>query len=127
MSKKKYTFTEYILFYINLFYRKNKYTFSNNYITYYANALNEYKIEIFQLNESIDKIIYDGTFNKTINNLSANLMDELIINQMNNTINKIIDNKLPQLYSMIDTLKDKMEIITSNISQNEDNQNIKMS
>ena len=119
-----YTITEYILFYINSFYRKNKNIFSNHYITYYANQMNEYKIQIYQLNEIIDKIIYDETFNKTIKNISSDLMDELIINQMNNTINQIIDNKISQVYYMVDELKNKMEIIISNIEQNEDNQNV---
>ena len=75
-----FTITEYALFYIDIFYRRNKYTFRNNYITYYANKLNEYKLDIRQLNEIIDEIMYDGTFNKTLNIISNELMTKLVLN-----------------------------------------------
>ena len=119
-----YTINEYIIFYINLFNRRNSHIFSNNYITYYSNKLNQYKIEIHQLNEIIDEIMYDGTFNKTINNYSNELMSELIISKMNNSIKQLIDNKLSQVYFLIDDYKNKMINIISNIGQNEDNQKI---
>jgi len=130
MLKKKinnsiyFTITEYALFYIDIFYRRNKYTFSNNYITYYANKLNEYKIDIHQLNEVIDEIMYDGTFNKTLNIISNELMTELVLNKMNDTINELIDIKFSLIYSMLEDLKINMNNILSNIKQNEDNEAI---
>ena len=119
-----FTITEYALFYIDKFYRTNKYTFSNNYITYYANKLNEYKLDIHQLNEVIDEIMYDGTFNKTLNIISNELMTELVLNKMNDTINELIDIKFSLIYSMLEDLKINMNNILSNIKQNEDNEAI---
>ena len=43
------TIEEDVLFYIDKFYRKNKYIFKENYINYYAKELNEFNIEIYDL------------------------------------------------------------------------------
>ena len=119
-----FTITEYALFYIDKFYRTNKYTFSNNYITYYANKLNAYKLDICQLNEVIDEIMYDGNFNKTLNNISNELMTKLVFNKMKDAINKLINTKFSQIYSRLKDLKINMNNILSKIKQNEDNEAI---
>ena len=116
-----FTITEYAFFYIDIFYRRNKYTFSNNYITYYANKLNEYKLDIRQLNEIIDEIMYDGTFNKTLNITSDELMTKLVL-KMNDTINELINTKFSQINSTLEDLRINMENILNNIQLSEDNQ-----
>ena len=120
-----YTVNEYVLFYLDLFYRNNKYIFSENYISYYSHALNEYKNELlYNLNEIIDEIIYDGIFYKKTKEYSNELMRELVVSKMYNAIKFFIDNKFLEIYSKIEDFKIKIIDIISNIEQNEDNQNI---
>ena len=119
-----YTINEYILFYIDVFYRKNKYIFSNNYINFFTNGLNEYNLEIYHLNEIIDTIIYDEKFNKTLNEYSKDILNNLIISKLNNTIQELLNNKLSTIYLKIDDLKLKIDDVLYNININEENKNI---
>ena len=119
-----YIINEYVFFYLDIFYRKNKNIFSKNYITYYANELNEYKIEIYQLHDIIYNLIYDDKFNKTLNKISNELMNNLIIKKLNTTLNEFLNNKLHQAYLTLDNLKREMNLIVSKIPQNEDNDKI---
>ena len=119
-----YIINEYVFFYLDIFYRKNKNIFSKNYITYYANELNEYKIEIYQLHDIIYNLIYDDKFNKTLNKISNELMNNLIIKKLNITLNEFLNNKLHQAYLTLDNLKREMNLIVSKIPQNEDNDKI---
>ena len=48
-----YIINEYVLFYIDIVFKKNRYIFRDNYITYYLKGKNEYDIEIYQLKEVI--------------------------------------------------------------------------
>ena len=116
-----FSIAEYAFFYIDIFYRRNKYTFSNNYITYYKNKLNEYELDIHQLNEVIDEIMYDGTFNKTLNITSDELMTKLVL-KMNDTINELINTKFSQINSTLEDLRINMENILNNVRLSEDNQ-----
>ena len=119
-----YAINEYVLFFIDIFYKKNKYVFRDNFIEYYMNELNEFSIEIHQLKEIINELIYNGEFNKTLNKYSNELVSQLIINKINNTINELLLNKLYQAHSIINDLKINMSDILYNIEVNEDNKNI---
>ena len=101
-----------IYFYIDLYFRENKNNFRNNFINYYSNK-NEYKIEIYKLEEFYDDIIYDKMFNKTLDNITSDLVKK-IQNEMKESIKKIINNKFRILYDIIDNMK-------VNISQKLDN------
>jgi len=119
-----YIINEYVFFYLDIFYRKNKNIFFKNYIKYYANKLNEYKIEIYQLQDNINELIYDDKFNKTLNKISNELMKNLIIKKLNSTLNEFLNNKLHQAYITLDNLQREMSHIVSKIPQNEDNNKI---
>ena len=119
-----YVINEYAFFYLDIFYRKNKNIFFKNYITYHTSQLNEYKIEIYQLQNNINELIYDDKFNKTLNTISNELMNNLIIKKLNNTLNEFLNNKVHQAYITLDNLKRKMSQIVSKIPQNKDNDKI---
>ena len=113
-----------VLFYINLFYRKNKYLFKENYINYFFNELNEYNIELYGLKEFIDEIIYDQNFNKSLNNYSNILMKDLIFEKLNETFNNNYKDKMTQIDVIINNYNNKIIEILAKINKNEDNYNI---
>ena len=112
------------LFHINIFYRKNKYIFKENYINFFINELNDYNVEIYGLKEYINELIYDINFNKTLNNLSDKLMKELIIKELNKTFINTFNNKINQINIMIENYDRNIFQILSAINKNEDNLNI---
>ena len=112
------------LFHINIFYRKNKYIFKENYFNFFINELNDYNIELYGLKEYIYELIYDINFNKTLNNLSDELMKELIIKNLNETFINSYNNKITQINIMIENYDRNIFQILSKIDKNEDNLNI---
>ena len=104
------------LFYINLFYRKNKYIFKENFIQFFVDELNDYNIHIYGLKEF--------NFNKSLNDISEKLFNNIIIKELNNTFKISYNNKISQLISIINNYNIKMMEILVNINKNEDNLNI---
>ena len=115
---------EYGLFYIDIFCQKIRYTLRDNYITYYIKGKNEYDIEIYQLKEIIDEIIYDGKFNKTLNEFSDEIISNHIYDQINNTINNLLYKELYHTFSTINDFKIKINSLLSNITIIEVSENI---
>ena len=118
------TIEEDVLFYIDIFYRKNKYIFKENYINYYAKELNEFNIEIYGLKEYINEIISDNNFNKSLNNISNELMKEYVITKLNKTFINSYNNKIEQINLIIEEYDQKIKEILSTIDQSDDNLNI---
>ena len=94
-------------FYINIFYRENKKVFRNNFIDYYNNNDNEYNIDIFELKSNFDDIIYDKLFNKTLDEISHQIIYNMI-NKIQNLIYESTSTELQSLYKIID--KSQIEI-----------------
>ena len=94
-------------FYINIFYRENKKVFRNNFIDYYNNNDNEYNIDIFELKSNFDDIIYDKLFNKTLDDISHQIIYNMI-NKIQNLIYESTSTELQSLYKIID--KSQIEI-----------------
>ena len=69
-------------------------------------------------------MIYDGKFNKTLNEYSDEIINIYIIEKLNNTINYLIYNKLDQVYSTINDFKIKIKNILSNITIIEGSENL---
>ena len=114
----------YVLFYLDIFYKTNKYIFRDNYINYYANELNEYGITIHQIKDIINEIIYDTDINKTLNIYSNELFNELIYYKLNNSLNELLFNQLNKVHTFIDELNSEMNNLLYNITINEENTNI---
>ena len=96
------------IFYLDVFYRKNIYLFKENYINYYVKELNEYNIEIYALKENMDELIYDNIFNKTLKNISNELMKDYIINKLNSTFLAFYNNKISEIYILLEKYYKKM-------------------
>ena len=112
-----YLIEEEIYFYINIFERQNKKQFMNNFINYYFEDNQRYKIDIFKLKYYFEDIILDKKFNKTIISISNILMDRLIESAINK-INEIKNNKLISLYNTFDIINKEITKRLENISIN---------
>ena len=91
-----------IFFYLNIFYRENKKVFRDSFINYYNNNLNKYEITIFKLSELLDEIILDRKFNKTLDAISQEIIQNIIIKSIKDKINEFIKVKLDKLYNMLE-------------------------
>ena len=91
-----------IYFYLNIFYRENKNLFRERFINYYNNNLNKYEITIFKLPMFIDEIILDRRFNKTLDLISKEIIQNIIIKSIKDKINESIEIKLDKLYNMLE-------------------------
>ena len=109
------------LFYINMFYKKNRHMFKENYIYFFINKINDYNISIYGLNEFIDELLYDKDFNKSLNNISDDLMKNNIIKQLNETFLNSFNDKITQIDSIIDEYNTRIKDILLNININQDN------
>ena len=112
------------LFYIDIFYRKNKYIFKENFINFYIKKLNQYNIEIHALKESFDEIIYNNNFNKTLNKISDELIKENIIQKINTSFLISYNNKIDEINSIIEKYDTQIKNILLTINKNDDNLNI---
>ena len=89
-----------IYFYLQLFYRENKQLFRNTFLTFYSENLNKYGIKVFKLQDFFDEIILDQKFNKTIDSITKNLMNDIIIGNIKEIINKSLYFKIENLYNI---------------------------
>ena len=85
-----YFINEDLYFYLHIFQKDLITILRNNFINYYIYDLNEYNLSIFKLTEFYEEIILDKNFNKTIDSISKELIDDIIIQ----TIKKLIDDSL---------------------------------
>ena len=102
-----YLIEEDIFFYINIFYRENKKQFLNNFINFYNQETNKYQINTFKLSQFLTEIIYSKDFNKTLKNISTEIIYN-ITDYCELTLKKILDNKVQYLYNSIDNIQNKI-------------------
>ena len=95
--------------------------FKENYIYFFINKINDYNISIYGLNEFIDELLYDKDFNKSLNNISDDLMKNNIIKQLNETFLNSFNDKIAQINSIIDEYNARIKDILLNININQDN------
>jgi len=112
-----YIIREDVLFNINLLFRENKNLFINNFIKYYLNN-NEYGIDIYKINKYMDEIKLDVNFNKTLSQISSNLINNILY-MLNNSIINNFDEKLNSLYNIVNNISDNIQYIVENISINQ--------
>ena len=112
-----YLIREDVLFNINLLFRENKNLFINNFIKYYLNN-NEYGIDIYKINKYMEEIKLDINFNKTLSQISSNLINNILY-RLNNSIINNFDEKLNSLYNIISNISDNILYLVENISINQ--------
>ena len=68
-----------IYLYLDLFNRNNKNIFKDNFIDFYVNNLNKYRINFNFLSEIFQDIFLDKNFNKTLDSFSKELIENNIV------------------------------------------------
>ena len=90
LNKSIYTFIEDdIFYYIDIFFRENKNIFINNFIEFYLNKEYDYNLTIYKIEDYLKEFISDNNFNKTLNNISSDIITKIkgeIKNNVKNTI-----------------------------------------
>ena len=104
---------------IYLFIKENKKIFSDNLIHYLTEQKNNNKSnfgEIFKFNDYLDDFIYNSTFNKSIENISSNLLNNNLLLKIKEIFNNIIEEKASDLNNLLCDLNIKMNATLNNIS-----------
>ena len=114
-----YLFNDKIFFYLDLFTRKNKNIFKDNFINFYANNLNKYNINFNYLSDIIEDIFLDQNFNKTLDLISKDLIDNNIVLKSKKVINESIENKTKFLNNKIREILNNIQKILDNIKTKE--------
>ena len=93
-----------IYFYLDTFYRENKILFINNFINYYVYNLNQYNMTIHKLSEFYKEIIIQREFNKTLDDISKELLIKKLLYNIKGIISKSINNIKFKIYTIMDDI-----------------------
>ena len=106
----QYQIEDYIGDNIIFFYRENKFLFRDNFINYYLQNLNKmFNVDnIFNLRSILHEFIVSRDFNKSLDNISKDLWNIWLIDNLNNKIQKILDSTISNLTAI---LKQQQNII----------------
>ena len=110
-----YLINDDIYFYLDIFYNENKKIFRNNFINYFYYNSNIYNISIFKLKEFVEEIILDRNFNKTLDEISFELIHGIIIKSLKSTIQNSFELKLNKLYNFLESYKINIEKVLEKI------------
>ena len=109
----RYQIEDYIIDNIIFFYRDNQYLFKELFIDYYIQNSNN-KIfgteNIFKLESYFQELLYDRTFNKTLEEISKKLWTENLIKNINIQINDKFDTTIYDLNNILTEQKNKIII-----------------
>ena len=109
----RYQIEDYIIDNIIFFYRDNQYLFKELFIDYYIQNSNN-KIfgteNIFKLESYFQELLYDRTFNKTLEEISKKLWTENLIKNINVQINDKFDTTIYDLNNILTEQKNKIII-----------------
>lgn len=106
----QYQIEDYIGDNIIFFYRENKFLFRDNFINYYLKNSNKmFNVDnIFNLRSILHEFIVSRDFNKSLDNISKDLWNIWLIDNLNNKIQKILDSTISNLTAI---LKQQQNII----------------
>ena len=79
--------------------------FRDNFENYYFREKNEYDVIIYKIKELSDEFILDLKFNRTLDEISNNLMKDVILKKIKEKMNNSIYLKIQNLYVLIDEYK----------------------
>ena len=114
-----YLIEDEIYYYLDIFYKKNKNNFRDNFVKFYINPKNQYNINMDKLLGFIEEIIINVNFNRTLDNISNFLINKLIINKIKNTINNSLYSKVQVLNKVIENIRININNILNNIPTKE--------
>ena len=106
----QYQIEDYIGDNIIFFYRENKFLFRDYFINYYLKNSNKmFNVDnIFNLRSILHEFIVSRDFNKSLDNISKDLWNIWLIDNLNNKIQKILDSTISNLTAI---LKQQQNII----------------
>jgi len=110
---------EFFNYELYIFYKENKKIFFENFANYLIKQKgnkNSFFNEIFKFNESIDDLINNSTFNKSLISISSNLLNMNIISKIKEYIYAFINKKINDLGNLLNNLSLEMEENLKNIS-----------
>ena len=97
-----------IFYYIDMFFRENKNIFSENFIKFYIEDVKNYNISLYKIENYTEELMLNGNFNKSLNNISLFLFNEIK--------EEIKENIKNSIYSKLNTFINNCNEISNNIS-----------
>ena len=94
---------------IGNFFSNNKKIFFNNFIDFISQNKNNHFKEIHKLNDYFPDIIKDREFNKTLQNISSNLLYDNIISQIKKTSYNMLNQKMTDLKNLLFYLENQIK------------------
>ena len=94
---------------IGNFFIKNKKIFFDNFIDFINQNKNNHFKEIHKLNDYFPDIIKDREFNKTLQNISSNLLYDNIISQIKKTSYNMLNQKMTDLKNLLFYLENQIK------------------
>ena len=108
---------ENFLFELDIFYKSNKDLFKNNYLNYVLNRENSKYL--YHINEYIDDIMKEISFNQTLYEITNYIFDSIFSKKIKDRINNNLLQKINELYTNIDSIKNEISNILNEIPDKE--------
>ena len=112
-----YLIEDEIFYYIDIFFRENKNIFINNFIDFYINIENHFNLNIYNIENYVIEMLSDRNFNKTLNNISSNLILE-IKNKVKENVRNITFDKMKSFIEQCDIINKNIQIKLNQIDTN---------
>ena len=109
-----YFIEEEVYSYLDNFYKSNNKYLRINFINYYKNKKNKYNINLDKFSNYIDEAILNKNFNNTLDSISEEIYNNLVIKTIKNTINESISSKVKILTDKINQFNETIQEIFIN-------------
>ena len=107
---------EYFFYDLDIFYKNNKQLFRNNYLNSLSNKEKK-NIYIYKLDEYLDDIIKELSFNSTLDNIAKSIFSSIFSEKIKNMINDKLYPYIQNFLSKINFIKNEMELILNQKTQ----------
>ena len=103
-----YLIEDEIFFYIDIFFRENKNIYINSFLKFYLNDISDYNMNYYKIKEYVEEMIANKEFNRSLNDISLNIIGT--------TKNKIKKNIINSISTKITSFIDINKKINDNIT-----------
>jgi len=107
-----------IFYSVDIFFRENKKIFIDNFIKFYLSDVNNFDLNIYNIENYIEEMIADRNFNKSLNNISSFLINE-IKNQIFDNIKNSIFKGLNSFIDICNNISNDIQIKLNSIKTSE--------
>ena len=112
-----YLIEDEIFYYIDIIFRDNKNIFINNFLKFYTNEEYHFNLSIYKIEDYVKEMISDRKFNKSLNDISSNLI-EGIKNQIKNNIRSETLVKMNSFITQCDFIYNQIKIKLNQVKTN---------